>query len=324
MCAGAINFPLAKQVPIARVLAYYGVQLHATGGELRGQCPLPEHTSRESHTSFSVNTARNLWCCQSQSCIHARDGELGGSVLDLVARMERCSIREAAVKLTEWFGTGEVAPERVQLTSAPQMNRPLRFQLSGLDHSHSYLESRGITALTARTLGIGYYGGPGIMHGRVAIPVHNVAHELVAYAGRSVKGEDPKYRFPPGFHKSQELFLLHRARHSGSDTVIVVEGFFDAAKVWQSGHRNVVALMGSSLSESQAGLLQKHFREAVLMLDGDTAGQSATAAIMQRLSQIIKVEAIHLGPGVQPDQLASREMNTVLCGHLRPKRGVER
>ncbi|HTR68199.1 MAG TPA: toprim domain-containing protein [Terriglobales bacterium] len=324
MSAGAINFPLAKQVPIARVLAYYGVQLHATGGELRGQCPLPEHTSRESHNSFSVNPARNLWCCQSQSCIQARDGQLGGSVLDLVARMERCSIREAAIKLTEWFGTGEVAPERVQPTSAPEMNRPLRFQLSGLDHSHSYLESRGITPLTARTLGIGYYGGPGIMHGRVAIPVHNVARELVAYAGRSVKGEDPKYRFPPGFHKSQELFLLHRARDSGSDTVIVVEGFFDAAKVWQSGHRNVVALMGSSLSESQAGLLQKHFREAVLMLDGDTAGQSATAAIMRRLSQIIKVEAIHLSPGVQPDQLASREINTALFGHLRPKRGLER
>ena len=139
-----------------------------------------------------------------------------------------------------------------------------------------------------------------------------------------MKGEDPKYRFPPGFHKSQELFLLHRARDSGSDTVIVVEGFFDAAKVWQSGHRNVVALMGSSLSESQAGLLQKHFREAVLMLDGDTAGQSATAAIMRRLSQIIKVEAIHLSPGVQPDQLASREINTALFGHLRPKRGLER
>ena len=121
MSAGAINFQVAKQVPIVRILAHYGVQLHATGGELRGQCPLPEHTSRESHNSFSVNTARNVWCCQSQSCIHARDGELGGTVLDLVARMERCSVREAAVKLTEWFGAGEVAPVRVQAPSASQI-----------------------------------------------------------------------------------------------------------------------------------------------------------------------------------------------------------
>ena len=186
MSAGPINFQVAKQVPIAQVLAHYGVQLHATGGELRGQCPLPEHTSRESRNSFSVNIARNLWCCQSQSCIHARDGELGGTVLDLVARLERCSIREAAVRLTEWFG--EVTPVPVQATSVSQTNLPLRFQLSGLEHSHSYLEGRGITALTSRTLGIGYYGGPGMMQGRVAIPVHNEDHELVAYAERSVEG----------------------------------------------------------------------------------------------------------------------------------------
>ena len=106
--------------------------------------------------------------------------------------------------------------------------------------------------------------------------------------------------------------------------MIVVEGFFDAAKVWQAGHRNVVALMGSSLSDVQAGLLQKHFRSAVLMLNGDAAGQAATEAITQRLSQIMDVEPIHLKPGVQPDQLAPREINDTLSGHLRPARGRER
>ena len=64
-----------------------------------------------------------------------------------------------------WFGAGEVAPVRVQAPSASQSNRPLHFQLSGLDHSNSYLQSRGITQLTARTLGIGYYNGPGILQG---------------------------------------------------------------------------------------------------------------------------------------------------------------
>ena len=42
------------------------------------------------------------------------------------------------------------------------------------------------------------------------IPIHNKAHQLVAYAGRSIQGDEPKYRLPPGFHKSKELFLLHR------------------------------------------------------------------------------------------------------------------
>src|SRR5215472_6967128 len=311
MSAAPINFRAVKQVPITRVLAYYGVQLHATGGQLRGQCPLPEHTSRESRNSFSVNAARNVWCCQSQSCIQARDGELGGSVLDLVARLERCSIREAAMKLTEWFGCSEVARAPAQPASAPQANLPLRFQLSGLDHAHPYVEGRGITPTTARALGIGYYGGPGIMQGRVVIPIHNKANQLVAYAGRSIQGDEPKYRFPPGFHKSQELFSFHRARHSGSDSVIIVEGFFDAAKVWQAGYRNVVALMGSSLSDAQAGLLL-HFRSGLLMLDGDSAGQGGTEVIRKRLTGAMDVEVIHLKPGVQPDQLEPREINDLL------------
>jgi hypothetical protein len=119
----------------------------------------------------------------------------------------------------------------------PQANLPLRFQLTGVEHGHPYLESRGILPTTARALGIGHYRGPGIMHQRVVIPVHNKANQLVAYAGRSIHAQEPKYRFPPGFHKSQELFLLHRAGHSGHDGVIVVEGFFDAAKVWQAWGR---------------------------------------------------------------------------------------
>jgi 5S rRNA maturation endonuclease (ribonuclease M5) len=324
MSAAPVNFQAVKQVPITRVLAYYGVQLHATGGELRGRCPLPEHTSRESRNSFSVNAARNVWCCQSQSCIHARDGELGGTVLDLVARLERCSIREAAMRLTEWFGCSEVAHTPAQPASAPQANLPLRFQLSGLDHSHPYIESRGIAPTTARALGIGYYGGPGIMQGRVVIPIHNKAHQLVAYAGRSIQGDEPKYRLPPGFHKRQELFLFHRARHSGSDSVIIVEGFFDAAKVWQAGYRNVVALMGSSLSDVQAGLLPQHFRSGLLMLDGDSAGQAGTEAIRRRLTGAMDVQVIYLKPTVQPDQLEPREINDLLAGHLRPARGRER
>jgi DNA primase len=106
--------------------------------------------------------------------------------------------------------------------------------------------------------------------------------------------------------------------------VPIIEGFFDAAKVWQAGHRNVVALMGSTLSDTQAGLLHRHFRSALLMLDGDAAGQTATEASMRRLAPVMKVGAISLEPGVQPDQLASREINAMLSRHLRPARDWER
>ena len=66
--------------------------------------PLPSHTSATSKLSFVVNTTKNVWSCKSDSCVAAREGKTGGNVLDFVALMEKCSIREAAEKLASWFG----------------------------------------------------------------------------------------------------------------------------------------------------------------------------------------------------------------------------
>jgi DNA primase len=82
--------------------------------------------------------------------------------------------------------------------------------------------------------------------------------------------------------------------------------------------------MGSSLSETQAGLLEKHFRSAVLMLDGDAAGQKATAVIAGQLGRDMEVTTIRLPDGRQPDQLASREINEILSGQVREARGYGR
>lgn len=199
------------------MLDHYGIQLHTTGGELRGQCPLPAHTSNHSNNSFSVNLERNLWCCQSMSCMDARGGKLGGTVLDLVATMEHCSVRDAAQRLRNWFGAEPFeAPRTFAPPPQPATNLPVQFHLRGIDHQHPYLEKRGIQPATARAFGAGYYGAPGLLHGRVAIPIRNDRHELIAYAGRSVNGDEPKYRFPAGFHKSQVLFNMNRARHSAA------------------------------------------------------------------------------------------------------------
>ena len=97
------------------------------------------------------------------------------------------------------------------------------------------------------------------MAGRIAIPIHNEQGELVAYAGRW-PGEPPdgegKYKLPAGFHKSLVVYNLHRAKdHAKEQGLIVVEGFFDCMRLHQAGIPNVVALMGSSLSEEQEALL---------------------------------------------------------------------
>jgi len=62
------------------------------------------------------------------------------------------------------------------------------------------------------------YRGNGFLAGRCVIPIRDENSRLVAYAGRAVHGEAPKYRFPSAFRKSHLLFNLDRARHTGRAT----------------------------------------------------------------------------------------------------------
>jgi len=207
-----ISFSAIKNaVTMQHTLTRYGIFLKAAGLDaLRGQCPLPTHESDSVH-SFSVDTRRNIWACHSESCIRNRGGRIGGNVLDFVALMERCSIREAALLLQD--GSIELPPARTTQATRPSVadrrNMPLTFQLTELLGQHPYLVARGVDEATAAWFGIGYYPGPGFLRGRIAIPIHNVAGELVGYAGRSVDSSEPKYLFPRAFgsRRSCSIFI---------------------------------------------------------------------------------------------------------------------
>lgn len=318
-----VNFrQLKEHIQLADVIPRYSVRLQACGpGCLRGRCPLPAHNSKDSTLSFSINTARNVWACHSQSCVAKRGGIIGGNVLDFVAVMEGCSIRSAGLLLKKWFGVAERSEDRsvrsISESAAVPGNRGLGFRLYGLDASHEYVAGRGISLATARVFGIGYYSGRGFLSGRVAIPIHNEAGTLIAYAGRSVEGDPPKYKFPAAFRKSAELFNLHRAVQGQCRQVVLVEGFFDCMNVHQAGFPNVVALMGSSLSTQQANLLTWHFAEAVLLLDGDDAGERASAKIAVKLSGLMKIHCGRVPIGRQPDQLSADELRRIIEAVIR-------
>ena len=243
---------------------------------------------------------------------------MGGHVIDLVAIMERCSLREAGLRLQDWFSvrSSHPAPVRAPMaTSAAEPNRPLGFVLQRIDARHPYLEHRGISPATARLFGVGMYNGNGFLTGRCVIPIRDEKSQLVAYAGRAVNGEEPKYRFPAGFRKSQVLFNLDRAMQTGDRNVIVVEGFFDALKVHQAGH-SVVALMGASFSQRQSELLLSHFATITLMLDGDEPGRRAAEFIAQLLKPRVPVNKVELPDHIQPDQLSSSEINVLVGPHI--------
>lgn len=315
MAATWVDFKEIKtNVAIEQVLERYGARLRRNGGELRGPCPLPTHTSRRSRDSFSVSPSRNVWSCRSQSCMQARGGQAGGNILDLVALMEGCSVREAALRLQDWSGT---FPQRRPVPAdeiPPAPNAPLHFTLQHIDGHHPYLAARGLTAETIRTFGVGTYRGKGFLRGRIVIPIHNEHGDLVAYVGRALGNEEPKYRFPVGFRKSQVLFNLHRACASGARTVIVVEGFFDTFAVHQAGYPAVVALMGSTLSAQQAELLSHAFDRVLLLLDGDAAGRQGTTVVTRALATRTPVSVITLEEGVQPDQLTPEQVQRYVGG----------
>jgi DNA primase len=335
-----VDFKTVKAaVSILQILDHYQLTdtFKRNGDSLTGPCPLH---GGQSPTQFRVSLSKNCWNCFSE-CKH------GGNILDFVARKENISIRDAAIRISEWFGLSLEKPLRhgePESTDEPQspaapvraanpaprpaaekrepesgVNKPLGFALQNLDPAHPYLAERGLTPETVAEFGLGFCN-KGSMTGRIVIPIHNADGQLVAYAGRwpgTPIGDTSKYRLPPGFKKSLELFNLHRAMKADpGQPLIVVEGFFDCLKLWQHGLQRVVALMGSSLSPAQEALIVKHTNgesRIVLMLDEDDAGRAGCAQALQCLAPKAFVKAFRFPKeGQQPDQLSAEEIQQLL------------
>jgi DNA primase len=212
--------------------------------------------------------------------------------------------------------TGETTPETAKV------NPPLKFALKSLDPAHPYLTERGFTPETIAHFGVGWCTGKGIMAGRIAIPIHNEQGELVAYASRW-PGDPPdgegKYKLPTGFHKSLVVYNLHRAKdHAKDQGLIVVEGFFDCMRLYQAGISNVVALMGSSLSDEQEALIVAAVGpqgKVALMFDEDEAGWKGREEALSRLSSRVHVKVVGLGEeGTQPDGVSPETLARYLGG----------
>jgi Toprim domain/DNA primase catalytic core, N-terminal domain len=322
---------IKREVSVADVARRYGFELKSNGdgGWLHGECRLPSHESKDSKHSFAVNVKSNYWLCHSNSCQANRGNKRGGDVLMLVRWMDKCEPYEAASKLADWYhlngnGNGsenKKAPRSAtppSVTSKPSepeavVNKPLAFAgFKSINFTHEYLKKRGIFPETAKEFGVGYFAGKSSVildSHRLVIPVHNPKGELVAYVSRTLDPKErEKYRFPFGFHKSLELFNLHRVGEQAS-TIILVEGFFGTMKVYQAGFKNVVSLMGSCLSEAQEHLLDG-FERIILMLDPDEAGEAGALDALVRLAPKHFVRVVKLTK--QPDRHSSEELQSIL------------
>jgi DNA primase len=208
---------------------------------------------------------------------------------------------EERVKEEEVEAAAEEEPEPPADDETP-INPPLKFELKNLDPDHPYLIERGLTKETVQTFGLGYFGGKGTMQGRIVIPIHNEQGELVAYAGRWPGDEgwpegEEKYKLPKGFYKSHVLYNLHRAKMHAVDGLIICEGFFSLYALWQRGRKNVVAVMGSSVSIEQERLIVETVGSrgrVLLAFDDDDAGRRGMQDSAARLAPQVFVRTVEL------------------------------
>ncbi len=169
---------IKKTVTLQMVIDHYGIPLRRVGPDtLRGKCPLPTHNSKTSTESFTATLSKGVggaWACQSQSCIESR-GRVGGNVLDFVAAMENCSVRDAAIKLQMLFlvpaaGAAHrpagkepeaplVAKNKNEEAGESEFNKPLSFTLQKIDYTHPYLYERGLTDEIIQTFSVGVFPG---------------------------------------------------------------------------------------------------------------------------------------------------------------------
>ncbi len=321
---------LKKSISMLQVLEHYGLThaLKRNGDSLSGPCPLH---GGQSEGQFKVSLSKNCWHCFGKC-------KTGGNVLDFVSQKEKIGIREAAIFLKERLGLStvpasnkptevkeETSPEGqkddeepVTTANEPKINKPLGFTLKHLDPDHPYLTERGLSQETVMTFGLGYCK-KGILTRRIAIPIHNMDGELVAYMGRW-PGIPPerkeKYKFPEGFRKTLEVFNVHRAKKEyPAEPLIVVQSVFDCMKIWQTGLRRIVAVMGNSISEEQSTLLVQAVSSQgriVLMFNDDEPAQSAGQNALIRLSPACYVRTIKLSSKELQSQSVANKLSDLL------------
>ncbi|MFL7791605.1 MAG: DNA primase [Anaerolineae bacterium] len=163
----------------------------------------------------------------------------------------------------------------------------LGYSLSGWDNARAYLTEKGYTVeelvkagllVQKEDTGSAYDR----FRNRLMIPIRDLKGRVIGFGARALAPDDvPKYLNSPQtklFDKSHTLFGLDGARRAihDEDRVVIVEGYMDVMQAHQAGFANVVAQMGTALTEAQLKQLQRYTKRLVLALDPDTAGINAT------------------------------------------------
>ncbi len=297
------------------------VPLQRSGRSYKGNCPFHQ----ERTPSFHVFPDRQSWRCFGGCAtggdvitfvMRAESLEFGEAIRELARRtgVQLQERSESRVDPTA-YGINEAARAYFQrfLASTQGANARAYLERRGLDRNATDLFQIGLAPVDGESLrghliregfsapqlaaaGIVREGDDGrqrdLFRGRLMFPIRDGEGRLAGFGGRSLDDSEPKYLNSPqseAFDKSRILYAMDRARDDiRRNGAVIVEGYMDAIAAHQAGFHNVVASMGTALTEPQVDAIRRMTNRVTMALDQDAAGQQATLRSLESSWQIFQ------------------------------------
>jgi DNA primase len=346
--AGSLAERVKQQADIVRVIGEY-VRLKKSGQNFTGLCPFHQEKS----PSFAVHPVKQIYHCFGCGVggdVFKFVMEMEKSTFPEAIRTvaEKCGIaipspreRSPEERQENQLRSGLVEMHR---EAAVFFARLLQESPEG-KVAFAYLEDRGLDRETMKRFGLGYAPSSGdalLRHlkakfpeklleasglvsrdpggrfydrfrRRIMFPIANESGKVIAFGGRTMGDDLPKYMNSPEtpiYSKSTVLYHVDRAKEAlrQNDFAVLVEGYMDAIAVARAGITNVVASCGTSLAEPQIKLLGRFTRRVVVNYDPDTAGQVATErSVTLLLEKEFDVRVLALPGGADPDKFLKEQ-----------------
>lgn len=300
-----------------------------TSKELRGSCKIH---GGDNKTSFRFNKETRTWICFSHNCQET----YGNDIIGLIKGALNVEFNGAIEYLKSLVGDSfshnlleyERNKEREKFIKSIKPLTP-SFTIVNEEKIRQYVSFRsdyfikkGFSKDTLDNfeIGGGYVDSKGCI--RETIPIRDDSGTLVAYSLRKVddRDKDYKYLLTKGFDKDKVLYNLYNAKnYINNKPLIIVEGFKSVWKFYEYGINNVVAIMGSKITQGQANLIFTYasLSGVFLMFDGDMAGIGGTVKSYNLLRyKINKLYYTFIENNMSPDKLSKDSLYKYLNGFI--------
>lgn len=219
---------------------------------------------------------------------------------------EQMNSENGAVARAYWRGRGlsDSTIKRFGLGFAPNSFGETKDAMRRLGYSEDELVAAGIIKKSEKG---NFYD---VFRNRVMVPIFDLRGNVIAFGGRNLGDEKPKYINSPEtilYKKSNAMFALNIAKKSANRRYILCEGYMDVIALHQAGFTTAVAACGTALTEQQVKLLSDYADEVVLCYDSDEAGQKATARSLNLFANSpVKISVLSVPDAKDPDEFIKK------------------